>query len=745
MTDVRALLERAIANEQRGEREAARALYDRVLAVAPEHPGALLKLALFDQAAGDTQSAHARLDRALRAARSSRLATAPIHLAYAELHEHGNDWMAARAAYEQALAEVPGHPAATFGLGQLALREGDAREAIERFRAVLARQPDSVPARAQLANALLAQGAAAEAAAELAPAIDAIPASAPLRLLAASIALRRSDFAGAIDHCRAGLDAVPGHGGLLTALGHALRATGAADGAAAAFGEAAAAAPDDAAAWLASGNACMEAELARVDVARRAATTATATDLLADALAAFDRAAALRPKAVAAQAHLAMAARYACDWPRASAALQALGALHAADPASFACSPMMAVALLSDAAALKDGIAGWVRHSLPPAQAPAVIARRGDRLRVGYLSTDFHDHATAHLAAGMFEWHDGARFDTFAYAADRDDGSAMRRRLRQAFAHWRDIRAVPDGDAAKLIRDDALDVLVDLKGHTHGTRIALLAERPAPVQIHYLGFPGTLAYGAVDGFVADAIVAPHGSETEFTEALLRLPVCYQVNDARRPLPEAAARSAAGLPDNALVLACFNQAYKLTEPFVAAWLAALRGQPGAVLWLTVPHALARHNLRSFAERAGVAPERIVFAPVVPQVAHIARLRCADLALDVLPYGSHTTGSDALWAGVPLLTCRGTTFAGRVGASLCHAVELPELVTESVADYAQQLQRLCADRSRLAHYRLHLASGRTRLPLFDTAAFTRAFERMLEDAANGKCSERAPSSH
>ncbi|MEO8508023.1 MAG: tetratricopeptide repeat protein, partial [Betaproteobacteria bacterium] len=247
MTDVRALLERAIANEQRGEREAARTLYDQVLAVAPEHPGALLKLALFDQAAGDLQAAHARLERSLRAARSSRLSTVPIHLAYAELHEHGNDRTAARAAYEQALAEAPGHPAATFGLGQLALREGDAREAIGQFRAVLARQPDNVPARAQLASALLAQGAVAEAAAELAPAINAIPASAPLRLLAANIALRRSDFAGAIEHCRAGLDGAPGHGGLLTALGHALRATGAADGAAAAFGDAAAAAPDDAA------------------------------------------------------------------------------------------------------------------------------------------------------------------------------------------------------------------------------------------------------------------------------------------------------------------------------------------------------------------------------------------------------------------------------------------------------------------------------------------------------------------
>jgi protein O-GlcNAc transferase len=169
--------------------------------------------------------------------------------------------------------------------------------------------------------------------------------------------------------------------------------------------------------------------------------------------------------------------------------------------------------------------------------------------------------------------------------------------------------------------------------------------------------------------------------------------------------------------------------------VSAWFDALREHPDAVLWLTVPHALARSNLRAAAEHAGVGADRIVFAPVVPQAEHLARLACADLALDVLPYGSHTTGSDALWAGVPLLTCRGRTFAGRVGASLCHAVELPELIAESLADYARTLGELCADRARLAHYRRHLESGRTTLPLFDTATFTRAFERMLEHAADG----------
>ena len=669
MTNVRSWLERAIASEQAGDYATARSLYEQVLADAPEHPGALLKIALLEQAAGALDAARSKLERALRSAQMSRMSTAPIRLAMAGLAERANDPAAARVAYQQVLAEMPRHPAAELGLGQLALREGNATAAVA--------------------------------------------------------------------HCRAGLAVAPAHAGLLRTLGYALRASGAIAAAAEALGAAVSATPGDAAAWMAFGNACMEAELAQVEAARMpesASPIDAPSDLLERAMDAFGRAAALQPDAVAPHAHLAMAARYACAWSRSTAAESALVERHAADGADFVVSPMMAVALLSDPAAQRAAIHGWSRQTLPAPAAPARIGRRGNRLRVGYLSSDFHDHATMHLMAGLFERHDPARIEAFAYASDRDDGSAMRQRLRQAFAHWTDIRALSDIEAAQRIQSDALDVLVDLKGHTHGTRMAILAHRPAPVQLHYLGFPGTIAYGGVDGFIADAIVAPPGSESEFAEPLLRLPVCYQVNDDRRPLPAAAARSAVGLPDRALVLACFNQTYKLTLPFVSIWLDVLREQPDAVLWLWVPHAIARRNLRAFAEEKGVASERIVFASIARHAEHMARLRCADLALDVLPYGSHTSGSDALWAGVPLLTCRGSTFAGRVGASLCVAAEMPELVTESLPEYAQTLRTLCTDRDRLAHFQQHLDSERKRLPLFDTAAFTRAFERLLEDAAN-----------
>jgi predicted O-linked N-acetylglucosamine transferase (SPINDLY family) len=504
---------------------------------------------------------------------------------------------------------------------------------------------------------------------------------------------------------------------------HELRAAGSIEAAAAAFAQAAKFAPDNADAWLALGSACMEAELERVNT--RSAAPA-GEEWLAHAVDAFSRASTLRPDDPEIAAKHAMAARYACAWRAAEGAIASL----MASPRP-ACEPMTAVALLSDAVTQRDAIAEWTRARATTAHAPAIVGKRGTRMRVGYLSTDFHDHATAHLAAALFECHDANRFETFAYAADRDDGSAMRKRLRAAFAHWREVRELTDAQAADVMRNDRLDVLIDLKGHTRGTRISILGHRPAPVQLHYLGFPGTLAFEGVDGTIVDATVAP--DDAEFAERALRLPVCYQVNDHRRVLAPSLRREDVGLPPDALVLACFNQTYKLTEPFVAAWLDVLREHGDAVLWLNVPHALARRNLAEFAARCGIDSARVIFAPVVDQPVHLARLQCADLALDVLPYGSHTTGSDALFAAVPLLTCRGTTFAGRVGASLCEAVELPELVCESLEAYAAKLRALCADRASLRHYKEHLARGRASLPLFDTPAFTRHFERLLEGVA------------
>jgi predicted O-linked N-acetylglucosamine transferase (SPINDLY family) len=294
-----------------------------------------------------------------------------------------------------------------------------------------------------------------------------------------------------------------------------------------------------------------------------------------------------------------------------------------------------------------------------------------------------------------------------------------------------------DADIARTIRDDGIDLLIERKGHTHGGRLGILAQRPAPVQIHYMSFPGTIGYDAVDGVIADAEVVPYGAEVHFHERVWRLPRCYYVNDKRRGAPRASSRRDSGLPEDALVLACLNQTYKLRRSFFSVWMEALRSQPDAVLWLLAGHPGAQANLRAEAAASGVDPARLIFARRAAQGAHVARVACADLALDTLPYGAHTTGVDALWAGVPMLTCRGDTFAGRVGASLLIEAGLPELVTDSLEQYRARLLALVSDRAALRSHRAYLEASRDTNPLFDTTAFARDWETLLlaiyDDAA------------
>jgi predicted O-linked N-acetylglucosamine transferase (SPINDLY family) len=378
---------------------------------------------------------------------------------------------------------------------------------------------------------------------------------------------------------------------------------------------------------------------------------------------------------------------------------------------------------------------------LPAVTAPAVVAARGDRLRVGYLSSDFRDHATGRLMVGLLEAHDRRRVEVFGYGYGRGTDTPLRRRIVAAFDHWRDLGGAGDADIAATIRADDVDVLIDRKGHTHGGRLAALAERPATVQLHYMSFPATLGYDAIDGLIADAIVVPPADDAHYHERVFRLPRCYFVTDGARTLPDPAVRGDHGLPEDALVLACLNQTYKLTPSMFAIWMEALRAAPRAVLWLLATHPRVQANLRAEAIRRGVEAHRLVFAPTVEQETHIARLRCADLALDTLPYGSHTTGVDALWGGVPMLSCRGATFAGRVGASLLAAVDFSELVTEDVDAYRERLVDLVTQPERLREYAAHLERGRRHFPLFDTRSFAGDFERLLAEAYDEISAARA----
>jgi protein O-GlcNAc transferase len=369
--------------------------------------------------------------------------------------------------------------------------------------------------------------------------------------------------------------------------------------------------------------------------------------------------------------------------------------------------------------------------------------RRAGRLRIGYFSGDFHSHATAFLAAGLFEQHDRGRFEIIAYSTGPDDRTPMRARMVRAFDRFVDLSGRDPLSMAKAIAGDGIDILVDLKGHTQDALAIVLAQRPAPIQVHYLGYPGTIGSGLVDYLVGDTIVTPREHVADYAEALAILPGSYQVNDRARPVAETPARSALGLPADGFVFACFNQTYKLNPEVFDAWAEILRGVPSSVLWLLAKTAddPAIPNLRREAQARGVDPARLVFAPHRANPDYLALYRHAGLFLDTWPYNAHTTASDALWAGCPVLTVQGETFAGRVGASLLHAVGLPDLVTAAPDAFVQRAIELAGDAAAIAGYRAHLEGPGRDSALFDTVRTTRALEEAyLAMAAQYHAGER-----
>jgi protein O-GlcNAc transferase len=386
-----------------------------------------------------------------------------------------------------------------------------------------------------------------------------------------------------------------------------------------------------------------------------------------------------------------------CDWISIEQLEPELLARAADGAAHSAVTPWRMLASDASPAQLRDYARNYARvksAQQPKSDSLALFAQQSraahERIRVGYLSSDFHRHATAVLMADVFERHDRSRFEIFAYSYGARVEDEYRTRLRKSFDHWHELNDLSDERAAELIAEHEIDVLIELKGHTFGARPAIAAHRPAPVQAHFLGYPGTLALPGIDYFVADEVVVPHDREHEFTERIVRVSGCYQPSDARRAKPAPTDRSLLSLPADAIVLCNFNQSWKWRQRFVAVWLRALAAQPRALLWLLDPgnEHPAKANIEALAHEFGVAG-RVVWAPPLEPDRHLARLAQADLALDQLPCSSHTTAADALWMGVPLLTCIGERIDGRVAASLLAHRGQSNWVTGSIEQYEQRL--------------------------------------------------------
>ncbi len=388
-------------------------------------------------------------------------------------------------------------------------------------------------------------------------------------------------------------------------------------------------------------------------------------------------------------------------------------------------------------------MAGYHKSLAPVPHRPVAEIDDG-KLRIGYLSPDLHDHPFTHLFSEIPELHDRTRFEIVAFDYSRDRKSVYRDRVLAAFDKVIPIRGMSDQDAARAVAAERIAIAIDLPGWTTGSRSQILAHRPAPVTMQWLGFPGTLGAPWVDYIVADPVLAPAGSEAEFSEKILRLPHTYMPNDRKRQIGDKITRATAGLPEDAFVFCCFNQAFKANRENFALWMELLRARPGSVLWLLDDNRWATEALRARTRDFGIAPERVIFGPRIPMPKHLARLRLADLALDGPPYGSHTTCSDALWAGTPHLALRGATFASRVSSSALTAIGLPELIAGDVETYRALALRLAGDRAYYAVIRARLAANRLSMPLFDSALFTRNLEAGFE-AAWRRCRDGLPPDH
>ncbi len=360
---------------------------------------------------------------------------------------------------------------------------------------------------------------------------------------------------------------------------------------------------------------------------------------------------------------------------------------------------------------------------IPPPVWP--VRPASERIRIAYLSSDLHEHATARLLAGVLEAHDRSRFEIFAVSYGPETGGATQARLKEACEHWIEARSLSDAAIALKCREQGVDIAVDLKGYTQDGRPGVMAHRAAPVQVSWLGYPGTLGAHA-DVVLADAVTIPPGSESDWSEAVVRLPH-YQPNDALGPVLPPPSRAEAGLPEAATVFCCFNNPAKITPEVFAAWMAILKAAPDSVLWLYAGAPGAADNLRAHAIAAGVTPERLIFAAPVPHDQHLARHPLADLVLDTWPYGAHTTASDALRMGVPVLTLPGKSFASRVGASLLTAIAMPKLIATSEADYIAKAVSLVSDLG----LKTRVAEAVRTSTLFDPAAFARSLEAAYAD--------------
>jgi predicted O-linked N-acetylglucosamine transferase (SPINDLY family) len=708
-----------VVKGQRGEKDEALRLIERVVQKTPRAPLVLVNHGNALSALGRHEEAIASFDKATALQPTHADGWANKGKALSALGRHAD----AVASYDKALAINPLLFAVWNSRGSALVALERREEALESFNRALAVKPDHAPALNNRGDALMKLGRPEEALKDFDRALAVEPGNAVRLGNRANALYQLRRFGEALSAYDAAIaarpDFVEGHTNRGVALSGMMRAQEAMES----FRRALSIEPGHVEAHCGLGGALME--LDRYD----------------EAVASFEQALRLEPDQASALGGLAEAAAQSCDWDRIA---RLRGRLE------------------EHVRARRPGIAplSWLGYSGDPesqllcaSNLVAANAPRGvnklwngaiyerDKIRLAYLSSDFRNHPVSQLIVGLLELHDRSRFEVHGVSIGADDGGEQRRRVIRAFDVFHDVRNRSDEEIARGVRAREIDIVVDLNGHTQNSRLGICARRPAPVQVSYLGYPGSMGSPAYDYVLADPITLPLDQQPHWTERIVHLPHCFLPADSRRGRPTVAVtRREMGLPDDGFVFCCFNNNWKITPPLFDIWMRLMSEMPGSVLWLSQRNEVAKPNLRREAEARGIGGERIIFAERVDMDRHLARHRLADLFLDTLPYNAHTTASDALWMGLPIVTCPGRSFASRVCASLLHAVGMPELVCRNLEEYEALARRLARDPSLLRSIKAKLEDNLPKAAHFDTDLLRRhveaAYERMCETYRRGE---------
>jgi len=787
-------------NHQAGNFAQAEQLYRRILQNDPSHADAWGYLGSACQAQGNLAEA----ERSFRRVVQLLPGNASAHNCLAVVLVHKGKLDEAAASLQEALRCQPENAEIHNNLGSVLARLGRATEAMDSYRQALRLAPDNAQAHYNLGLALKTAGQQVAALAEFQEALRCQPDFAEAMQDRGDVLVELKKLEAAESSYRQALGLRPNRAETHHNLGITLESQGRLDEAMVSYQQALGLNPNFAEAHFSLGNALQRQGRFEEAVARyrqvlqlnsnfaeghsNLGQALLALGRLADASACFRRALELKPESAAIHVNLAGALKeqgqlevavacyrralqlqpdhpgylaelvhqlqHVCLWKDLGRLSQRLLEVVQKDATHGLVAPFTLLALPTSvtAAELHQCASRWVEQRLRFVRSPKSKVQSQDiahrtshiahrRITVGYLSADFHEHATAYLIAELIEKHDRQRFEVFGYSYGPDDGSSMRRRLLKSFDRFANLKDASFSAAARRIETDGVDILVDLKGHTRYARTQIPALRPAPIQVSYLGYPGTMAAPFIDYILVDGFVVPPDQQPFFTEKLVYLPGCYQVNDSTREIgSRTPSRAECGLPEAGFIFCCFNNSFKITPEVFEVWMQLLKTVPGSVLWLLEDNALAPVNLRGEAEARGVTADRLVFAPRLALPEHLARHRLADLFLDTHPYNAHTTASDALWAGCPLLTMAGQTFPSRVAGSLLRTLGLPELITTSLQEYEEMALRLARDVECLNGLRARLQANRATSGLFDGGRFARDLEQayvtMWEVYTSGK---------